>query len=82
MHLPVARFASSRSVSVGLDLPHLPPVVHLSLLISLTSISSSARFYLYCPLTHSQRSLLLNSGFRQLTFMRLDIPVQPHSYVQ
>lgn len=82
MHLPVACFASSRSVSVRLDLSHLPPVAHLSLLISLPSISSSARFYLYCSLTHSQRSLLLNSGFRQLTFMRLDIPVQPHSYVQ
>lgn len=39
-------------------------------------------FYLYCPLMHNQRSLLLNSALRQLTFMRLDIPVQPHSYVQ
>ena len=37
---------------------------------------------LHCPLLHNQRSLLLNSGLRQLTFMRLDIPVQPHSYVQ
>lgn len=38
--------------------------------------------YLNCLLLHNQRSLLFNGKLRQLTFMRLDIPVEPHSYVQ
>lgn len=38
--------------------------------------------YLSCVLLHNHRSLLFNGNRRQLTFMRLDIPVQPHSYVQ
>lgn len=87
MHLPVAFFppfsSSSCSVSIALRLPHL----------SSGSSSLPAHFprflsphlsvlYLHCPLLHNQRSLLLNPGLRQLTFMRLDILVQPHSYVQ
>lgn len=52
----------------------------------ISSSSSSCSFPAlshHFPISYLQGPLeLLNSDRRQLTFMRLDIPVQPHSYVQ
>lgn len=68
---------SSCSVRIALDLSHSPPVAR-------PSAPLSVRFYLSPSLSflsllssrrYNRRSLLLNSGLRQLTFMRLDIQV-------
>lgn len=66
--------SSPCSVLVAL---HLPLADHHS-----RSPHSLLVLLLHCLFLRNQRSLLLNSNLRQLTFMRLDIPVQPHSYVQ
>lgn len=67
---------------VALHLPHSSPIAHRH--SRFPHILSPHLFapYLNFLLPHNQRSLLLNGNLRQLTFMRLDIPVQPHSYVQ
>lgn len=69
-----------RCVSVALYLPHTSLIAdHHPRFPSISGSSLPVSVVLFL---RNQRSLLLNSGLRQLTFMRLDIPVQPHSYVQ
>lgn len=65
----------ARSALLSIFHARLPGLVPL-LLFPSTSISPSPNFLsLLSSRRHNRRSLLLNSGLRQLTFMRLDIQV-------